>query len=183
MWQRVALGAGVALVGVAVLAVPSVAVVGAYAGGSAVHNGYVEDGRYFVAPCHGKPVAEVSGPLWRTVYWVEMLWPWSAVVTGLLGLFLTGADRWSDGPPPVPPPEPPPWLLGACAAVVVVTLAGARVAWVVTGAAWVVWLVGWALVCAGAALVGWLYKDLWRRAAAAGPGAAPAGSAQPDHPG
>jgi hypothetical protein len=66
MWRRCAFLSGVLLIGVAIAAVPSGAVVESYVGGSAVH-GFVEDGRYFVDPKHGQPVVEVSESTWRTV--------------------------------------------------------------------------------------------------------------------
>ena len=59
MWRWCASLFGVVLIAVAVVAVPSVAIVPSYAGGSAI-DGYVEDGRYFVNPSHGRPIVEVS---------------------------------------------------------------------------------------------------------------------------
>jgi hypothetical protein len=92
VWRRCAYWSGVSLIAVAVAALPSVAIVSSYAGGSAV-RGTVEDGRFFVNPEHGRPVVEVSEATWRAVYWVERLWPWSAWVPGLTGLFLTGYGK------------------------------------------------------------------------------------------
>src|SRR3954453_22708527 len=98
MWRRSASLTGVALIAAALGAVPSVAIVPSYVGGSALH-GSVKDGRYFVNPGHGGPIAEVSESTWRTVYWVERLWPLSALVPGLVGLFLTGCGMGANGKP------------------------------------------------------------------------------------
>src|SRR5439155_2993533 len=114
MWRWCAYLSGVVLIVVAVATVPSGMVVESYVGGSAIH-GYVEDGRYFVNPGHGRPIAEVSESTWRAVYWVERLWPLSALVPGLVGLFLTlygMGPNWK--PPPPPPKEMPPWVMRAC---------------------------------------------------------------------
>jgi hypothetical protein len=78
----------VVLISVALAAVPSVAIVPSYVGGSAV-DGYVQDGSYFVNPGHGRAIARVPASSWRAVYWAERLWPWSALVPGLTGLFRT----------------------------------------------------------------------------------------------
>ena len=75
---------GMLLIGVAIAAVPSGMIVESFVGGSAVH-GHVEDGHYFVNPGHGRPIVEVSATTWRTVYWVERLWPFSILVPGLDG--------------------------------------------------------------------------------------------------
>src|SRR5437879_3401864 len=131
MWRRCAYWSGVLLIAVALAAVPSVAIVPSYAGGSAV-DGYVEDGHYFVNPSHGRPIAEVSESTWRAAYWVERLWPWSALVPGLIGMFLTAYGQgpsWK--PPPVPPKEMLPWVIRACIASGVATVAGTWLFWVV----------------------------------------------------
>src|SRR4051812_48474155 len=105
MWRRCAWLAGVVLIAVAIAALPSIMIVESYVGGSAVH-GYIEEGRYFVDPGHSRPVEEVSESTWRTVYWVEWLWPWSALLPCWAGLFLTSygmGPNWK--PPPTPPKE------------------------------------------------------------------------------
>jgi hypothetical protein len=173
MLRRCAYLSGVVLIAVAVAAVPSVAIVSSYAGGSAV-RGPVEDGRYFVNPEHGRPVVEVSEATWRAVYWVERLWPWSAWAPGLTGLLLTGYGRGPNRqPPPVPPAEPPPRVLWACLVTAGLILAGTWLCWVVTRTPWVVMLVGWALFCVGGGTCGWLYSHSLRRQSTAEPGAAP----------
>jgi hypothetical protein len=124
MLRRCAYWSGVLLIAVALVAVPSVAIAPSYAGGSAV-DGSVEGGRYFVNPSHGRPIVEVSESTWRAVYWVERLWPWSALVPGLTGLFLAGYGKGPNGkPPPIPPAQPPPWVLWACLVGGVGTVAG-----------------------------------------------------------
>jgi hypothetical protein len=150
------------LIAVALAAVPSVVIGPSYAGGSAV-DGYVEDGNYFVNPSHGRPIAEVSESTWRAVYWVERLWPWSALVPGLTGLFLTGYGRGPNRKPPaVPPGEPPPWVLRACFVGAGFTLAGIWLFWVVVRVPWATMLVGWILACASSGTVGWLYSHSLR---------------------
>ena len=83
MWRWSAYLSGVVLIAVALVAAPSAMIVESYVGGSAV-DGYVEEGRYFVNPGHGRPIAEVSESTWRAVYWVERLWPFSVLVPGLI---------------------------------------------------------------------------------------------------
>jgi hypothetical protein len=171
MWRWCAYLFGVMLIGVALAAVPSVAVVESYVGGSAVH-GSVEDGRYFVNPVHGRPIAEVSGSTWRTVYWVERLWPWSALVPGLAGLFLAGYGKgpnWK--PPPVPHAEMPPWVLRACLACAGITVGGTLLGWFATRTPWATMLVGWILICICGGTVGRLYSRSLRQQSAAAPGA------------
>ena len=158
MWRWCAYLSGGLLIAVALAAVPSAAVVESYVGGSAVH-GYVEDGRYFVNPGHGRPIAEVSASTWRTVYWVERLWPLSALVPGLTELFLIGCGtgpNWKPAPPP--PKEMPPWVLRACLAGAGFTMGGTWLFWVVVRAPWATMLAGWVLICASAGSVGWLYS-------------------------
>jgi hypothetical protein len=104
MWRRCAYWSGVALILTALAAVPSVAIVPSYVGGSAI-DGHVEDGRYFVNPSHGRPIAEVSESTWRALYWVERLWPFSALIPGLTGLFLVGYGKRPNWKPPPPPPK------------------------------------------------------------------------------
>ena len=72
MWRRWAYWSGVVLILAALAAVPSVAIVPSYVGGSAI-DGHVEDGRYFVSD--RKQIAEVSESMWRALYWAERLWP------------------------------------------------------------------------------------------------------------
>jgi hypothetical protein len=172
MWRRCAYWCGVLLIAVALAAIPSLAIVESYVGGSAVH-GYIEDGRYFVNPEHGRPIIEVSESTWRAVYWLERLWPFSALVPGLTGLFLTGYGRGPNGKPPaVPPAEPPPWVLWACLVSAGFIIAGTWLCWVVTRTPWVVMLVGWILICAGGGTCSWLYARALRRQSTAEPSAA-----------
>ena len=124
MWRWCAYLFGVVLIAVALVAVPSVAIVPSYVGGSAI-DGSVEDGRYFVNPGHGRPIVEVSESTWRVVYWVERLWPFSALLPCWVGIFLTVhgmGPNWK--PPPAPPAELPPWVLWACLVSAGITLAG-----------------------------------------------------------
>jgi hypothetical protein len=173
MWRRCAYWSGVALILTALGAVPSVAIVPSYVGGSALH-GHVEGGRYFVDPGHGRPVVEVSESTWRAVYRVERLWPLSALVPGLVGLFLTTygmGPNWR--PPPPPPKEMPPRVMRACIASGLFTVAGTWLFWVVVRAPWVTMLAAWALFCVSAGSVGWLYSRSLREQPTGDPGAAP----------
>ena len=164
---------GVMLIGVALAAVPSAAVVESYVGGSAVH-GSVEDGRYFVNPGHGRPIAEVSEATWRTVYWVECLWPISALVPGLIGLsFVACAKGPNWKPPPVLPAEPPPWVLWACLVCAWITVGGTLLCWFATRTPWVTILVGWILICLCGGTVGRLYLRSLRQQSTAEPDATP----------
>jgi hypothetical protein len=157
MWRRCAYWCGVSLIAVALLAVPSVAIAPSFAGGSAV-NGSVVGGRFFVNPSHGRPIVEVSESTWRTVYWVERLWPFSALVPGLIGLFLAGyAIGPNQKPAPHPPAEPPPRVLWACMLCGVGTVALTLLCWYITHTPWVVMLVGWILFCVAGGTCGWLY--------------------------
>lgn len=158
MARRCGYWSGVALILTALGSVPSVAIVPSYVGGSAI-DGHVEDGRYFVNPRHGRPIVEVSESTWRVVWWVERLWPVSALVPGLLGLFLTGYGLGPNRKPPPPPPkEPPPWVLWACLANGGITVAGTGLCLVAVRTPWVVMLVGWVLMCVSVGTVGWLYS-------------------------
>jgi hypothetical protein len=173
MWRRCAYWSGVVLIAVALAAVPSVAIVPSYAGGSAV-DGYVEEGQYFVNPSHGRPIAEVSESTWRAAYWVERLWPFSALVPGLIGLFLTGYGKgpnWK--PPPVPHAEPPPWVLWACLVCAGITVGGTLLFWFATRTPWVTMLVGWILICLCGGTVGSLYSRALRQQSTAEPDAVP----------
>lgn len=157
MWRWCAYLFGVLLIAVAIAAVPSVAIVPSYAGGSAVH-GHVEDGRYFVNPSHGLPIAEVSESTWHVVYWVERLWPWSALISGFLGGFLIKYGMGPNWKPTRPPPaEPPPWVLWTCLLGAVITVAGTWLCLVVVRTPWVVMLVGWILACVSAGTIAWLF--------------------------
>src|SRR5438270_6937940 len=161
MWRRCTYWSGVVLIAVALAALPSGAIVVSYVGGSAL-DGYVEDGRYFVTD--HRHSAEVSESTWRAVYWVERLWPLSALVSGLSGLILAVygmGPSWK--PPPAPPAELPPWVLRACLVSAGITVAGAWLCWVVFHAPWTVMLVGWVLFCANSGRVVWLYTRSLRR--------------------
>jgi hypothetical protein len=159
----------VLLIAVALAAVPSMAIVSSYAGGSAV-RGSVENGRYFVNPEHGRPVVEVCEATWRAVYWVERLWPWSAWVPGLTGLLLTSCSRGLNRKlPPIPPAEPPPRVLWACLMTAGLILIGTWLCWVFTRTPWVVMLAGWLLICAGSGTCAWLYSRALRQQSTANP--------------
>lgn len=154
---------GVLLIALAIAAVPSVAIVPSFAGGSAI-DGHNEGGRYFVNPSHGQPIREVSESLWHTVYWVERLWPISVLVPGLSGLFLVAFGRNpSLKPAPAPPTEPPTWVLWLCLSGSAITVGGAWLCWVAFRAPWAVMLAGWVLACACTGAVGWLWFRSLRR--------------------
>ena len=173
MWRRCAYWCGVALILVALGAVPSVAIVPSYAGGSAI-DGYVKEGRYFVNPSHGRPIVEVSESTWRVAYWVERLWPLSVLVPGLIGLSLTAYGRGLNGKTPPPPPqEMPPWVIRACIASAVFIVAGTWLCLVVVRKPWVVMLVGWILICVSAGTIGWLYSRSLRQQPTPEPDATP----------
>ena len=167
--RRWASVAGVLLIGVAILAVPSGMVVESYVGGSATH-GHVEGGRYFVNPGHGRPVVEVSEATWRKVYWVERLWPFTALVPGLIGLFLADYGKGPNRTPP-PPAELPPWVVWTCGAAGVFVVLGTWLFWVAVRVPWATMLAGWALVCVAVGSVVWVYSRSVRRQPTAGPGA------------
>ena len=171
MCRRCAYWSGVVLIAAALAAVPSVAIVPSYVGGSAI-DGSVEDGRYFVNPGHGGPIVEVSGSTWRAVYWVERLWPLSVLVPGFIGMSLTAYGRgpgWK--PPPPPPAKLPRWMLWACLGSGWITLAAGWLCWVVFRAPWGAMLVGWILFCVSTGWVVWLYTRSLRQRASAERGA------------
>jgi hypothetical protein len=173
MWRRCAYWSGVLLIGVAIAAVPSGAIVESYVGGSAIH-GHVEDGRYFVNPQHGRPIVEVSESTWRTVYWVERLWPFSAIVPCWAGLFLMAhgmGPNWK--PPPAPPQEMPPSMIWACGAGGVFTVIATWLFWVVVRVPWATMLAGWILLCLSGGMVVWLYSRALRQESTAEPDAPP----------
>jgi hypothetical protein len=173
MWRWCASLSGVLLIAVALAAVPSGAIVESYVGGSAVH-GSVEDGRYFVNPGHGQPIAEVTESTWRTVYWVELLWPWSALIPCWAGLFLTMYGKGPDWkPPPAPSAELPPWMLRACSVSAGITVAGTWLFWVVVRIPWATMLVGWILGCMCCGTVVRLYYRSLRQQLPAEPEADP----------
>ena len=162
MWRWCAYLLGLVLIAVALVGVPSGAIVESYVGGSAVH-GYVEDGRYCVNPGHGRPVVEVSESTWRTVYWLELLWPLS-IVPGLIGvvLMLSGmGPNWK--PPPPPPREMPPWVVRACGASGMFTVAGTWLFWEAVRVPWATMLAAWILFWSSAGWVGWLYSRSLRQ--------------------
>lgn len=162
MWRWCAYLSGVLLIAVAVVGVPSGVIVESYVGGSAVH-GYVENGRYFVNPGHVRPVVEVSESTWRTVYWMELLWPLS-VVPGLIGgpLLIYGKEpNWK--PPPSSPQEMPPWVKRACIASGLLTVAVTCLFWDAVRVWWAEMLARWLLFCFSAGTAGWLYSRSLRQ--------------------
>src|SRR5262245_5925090 len=163
MWRWCVYLSGVLLIAVGLVALPSTMIVESYVGGSAI-SGHVEDGRYFVAPGHGMPIAEVSESTWRTVYWVERLWPFSALVPCWIGMFLMAygmGPNWK--PPPAPPAELPPRVLRACGVGAGITVAGTWLCLVVVRTPWVVQLVGWILLCVSCGSVAWVYSRSLRQ--------------------
>ena len=163
MWRWCAYLSGVVLIGVALVALPSVMIVESYVGGSAVH-GHVEDGRYFVNPGHSQPIVEVSESTWRTVYWLERVWPFSALVPCWAGLFLVvfgKGPNWK--PPPLPPKELPPWFLWACGASSVFTVAGTLLFWVIVRIPWATMFVASILFYISVGTVSWFYSRSLRR--------------------
>jgi len=173
MWLRLAYWTGVLLIGVAIVAVPSLSIVVSYAGGSAL-DGFIEDGRYFVDPGHNQPIAEVSESMWQTVWWVERLWPFSALVPAWIGMFLTAYGMGPDWKPaPVPPGDMPPWFVWLSGAAGALAVAGGLLCWTLFRTPWVTMLVGYILACLGVATVVWLYTRFLGRQSAAAPDAAP----------
>jgi hypothetical protein len=173
MWLRCAFWSGVLLIGIAIAAVPSLAIVGSYAGGSAVH-GFIEDGRYFVDPGHNQPITEISESTWRTVWWVERLSPFSILVPGWIGMFLMAygmGPNWK--PVPVPRGDLPPWFVWWCGAGGVLTVAGGLLCWTLFRTPWLAMLVGYILCCLGVGTVTWLYTRSLRPQSNAEPDAAP----------
>lgn len=173
MWRWGVYLLGAALIAVALVALPSAMVVASYAGGSATH-GFVEDGRYFVNPGHGQPIAEVSESTWRTVYRLERVWPWSALVPCWAGMLLIACGigpNWK--PPPLPPDELPPWMIRACAVGGGLTVGGGLLCWVVTRTPWVTELVGCILLYVNCGTVTWLYTRSLRRQSALESGVPP----------
>jgi len=147
MWRWCAYLAGIASIAVALAAVPSVAIVESYVGGSAIH-GHIEDGRYFVNPRHGRPVTEVSESTWRTVYRLEKIWPWSALIPCWIGILLLVYGKGPDWKlPPPPPAQMPAWVFRALLVSTWITVGGTLVCLVVVRTPWVVMLVSWILFC------------------------------------
>jgi hypothetical protein len=158
MLRRCLCWPGVLLIVIAIAAVPSSMIAESYVGGSAIH-GSVEDGHYFVNPGHSQPIVEVSESTWRTVYWVERLAPFSALIPGLAGLFLVGYAKGSDRQPPAVPPAPlPPRVLWACLVSGWIMMAAIWLCWVVVRTPWVVMVFGWLLICVSAGIVGVVYS-------------------------
>ena len=157
MWQRSAHIFGVVLIGLAIAAVPSGMIVESYVGGSAVH-GSVEDGHYFVNPGHSQPIVEVSEGTWRTAYWVERLWPFSAVIPCWIGMLLMAYGKGPDWTPTPPPPkELPPWMVWACGAGGVFTVIITLLFWYAVRIPWATMLFGWVLICLTTGTVVWYY--------------------------
>ena len=140
---------------------PSEAIVSSYVGGSAVH-GANKDGRFFVDPQHGQPIVEVSESTWRTVWWMERLWPFSALVPGLLGMFLMSygmGPNWKSLPDP--PEEPPPWVMRLYLAGTAFIVGGTGMFWFAFRIPWATMLVGWLLFYVSVATIAWLhYRSL-----------------------
>jgi len=163
MFLRLARWSGVLLILLALATLPAIAVVPSYAGGSAV-AGHIKDGRYYVDPKHSQPIVEVSESLWRTVYWVERLWPFLPLGLGLTGLFLTTYGRGPNAPPPPDSPkELPPWMLWSCLWGALVTVGGTWLFWSLTRKPWATMLVGWLLACVAVGTVVWIYARSLRR--------------------
>jgi hypothetical protein len=162
MWRRFAYWSGVALIVVALAAMPSAPIIESYVGGSSVH-GRIEDGRYFVDPKHGKPIVEVSESTWRTVWWIERLWPFSAWVPGLLGMFLVSYGMGPNLKPlPDPPAEPPPWVMQLYLAGTAFIVGGTATFWFIFRIPWATMLVGWLLFCISVATIAWLHYRSFR---------------------
>jgi fatty acid desaturase len=165
MWRWCAYLTGLLLIAVAIAAVPSVMIVESYVGGSAVH-GHVEDGRYFVNPGHSQPIVEVSESTWRTLYWLERLWPWSTLFPCWIGIFLIvhgKGPNWK--PPPMPPKEMPPWVLRVCMAAVLVTVGATLLFWRLVPIPWATMLFAYILFCISVGTVSFLYSRALRRQA------------------
>ena len=163
MWRRRAHLLGVLLIGVSIVAVPSGTIVESYVGGSAVH-GSVEDGHYFVNPGHSQPILEVSKGTWRTVYWVERLWPFSAIVPCWIGMFLLAYGKGPDWkPPPDPPKELPEWMVWTCGAGGVFIVVATVLFWYAVRAPWATMLFGWIMICATTATIVWFFSRSLRR--------------------
>jgi hypothetical protein len=170
MWRRCAYLLGVLLIVVAIAAVPSPMIVESYVGGSAIH-GSVENGCYFVNPGHSQPIVEVSESTWRAVYWVERLAPFSALVPGLIGLFLVGYAKGPNRlPPPVPPPQLPPRVLWMCLVSGWIIMAAIWLCWVIVRTPWVVMVFGWIVICLSVGTVVLLYSRSLRRPSTTEPG-------------
>src|SRR5262245_31600146 len=163
MCRRGAYVSGVLLIGVAVVALPSVAVVESYIGGSAV-NGFVEDGRYFVNPGHSQPIVEVSETTWRTVYWLERLWPFSAGIPCCVGRFLIGCGKGGDRKPlPAPPKELPPWMVWLCGGGGVFIVIATLLFWSAVRVPWATMLFGWSIMCVTVGTIVWYHSRSLRQ--------------------
>jgi len=170
MWRRCMYLCGVVLIGVAIAAVPSGAIVESYVGGSAVH-GSVEDGNYFVNPGHNQPIVEVSESTWRTVYWMERVWPFSAVIPCWIGMLLIAYGKgpnWKPTPPP--PKELPEWMVWTCGAAGVFVVVATLMFWYEVRIPWATMLAGWVLMCVTVGTIVWLYSRSLRKRAAADAG-------------
>jgi hypothetical protein len=170
MWNRCANLLGMILIGAALAAVPSVPVVVSYVGGSAI-LGFIENERYFVNPGHSMPIVEVSESTWWTVYWVEMLCPWSGLVPGFAGLYLAGRGKEPNETPL--PDQMPRWVLYACMVAAGITVGGTLLFWFATRTPWATMIVGWMLVWICGGTVGHLYARSLRQKSVVGPDAPP----------
>jgi hypothetical protein len=157
MGHHCARWSGILLIGVALIALPSAPILESYAGGSAV-LGRIENGRFIVDPGHGQPIAEVSESLWWTVYGVERVWPFSALIPGFAGLFLLRCGMepsWK--PVRMPTGDPPPWVMREILVSVGVVVAGTLLCWFLSRTPWVTMVVAWILACITVGRVTWLW--------------------------
>ena len=159
MWRSCVYWCGVALIAVAMVALPATSVVPMRLGGTAA-GGYVKGGRYFVGS-HGR-YTEVSGLAWRLEWWVSRLLPWSILVPLHGGLFLIALSLppgWR--PAPAPPEEA---IARASLAALPLVAVGAGLGWAAARAPWAALLGAWLGLYAGV----WLTVQLAPRLARGG---------------
>jgi hypothetical protein len=156
VWRRLLSWCGVALIIVALVVLPATSVVPMYLGGSA-RDGYVEDGRYFVAVRGSGRFVEVSEKAWRLERWLDRAVPFSILVPGLTGLFLKlGSTRPDPAPPPIPSTKPP--IMWSYFVGVGIYLAGLGLGWIMVRAPWAMVLGGWLGFYADVWFVMWVQK-------------------------
>lgn len=156
---------GVLLIGVALVTLPAGPIAESYVGGSAVH-GHIDNGRFFVNPGHGQPIVEVSEATWDTLFWLERLWPFSALLPGLAGIALTAygmGPSWK--PVAMPPGDPPRWVMWEIMLSVGVTIAGTMLCGAFSRTPWLTMLVAYVLFCIAVGRVTWLWTRVLRRQA------------------